>query len=130
MIVSDLLTYAKKVNNYIVDATDNDATNLKWDSTTVQEYEVPSDKRWFLLPSLVLLDVSSTLSIYLFDSADKTIAILGTYSAGTGAKPYPMGTSVFGRGVVLDAGEYIKITCGTAQGAGAKASCIVLEIDV
>lgn len=128
----DLLTIAKKVNNYIVDAGDNAAGNLKWDSNTQQVYTVPINKRWVLMQSHVILSDSATLVIYARDVSDNTIALLANYSAGTGSKQYPA-QAISARTnfpFFLDAGEDIFITCGAAQGAGAKASCVVLEIDV
>lgn len=123
--------YALKKNYYIVNATDNDATNAKWTSTTIQTYTVPADHRWILLSSFVLLDVSSTLTIYIKDTAGAFIDYLATYSAGTGAKGYPLSSVTGGYGpYILDAGESVYVQCGTAQGAGAKASCVVLELRV
>lgn len=127
-IIVELLTIARKVNNRIVDATDNAATNAKWDSTTGQKYVVPTGKRWRLLSSQVQLDVSATLAIYHRDSSDNIIALLANYTAGTGVKPYPTAPSYTAEPVILDAGEYVDIDMNNAQGAGASASCVVLEI--
>lgn len=122
----------QKKNHYIVNATDTAAGNLKWDSDTQQTYTVPSGKRWILMPSSVTLSDSATLVIYARDTADKAISLLANYSAGTGSKQYPaQATSARANmPIILDAGENIYITCGAAQGAGAKATCCVLEVTV
>lgn len=131
MITPTLLETATKKNYYIVDATDNAATNLKWDSTTVQTYTVPTGKRWFFFGGIVYRDVNATLTILMKDSSAHVIGYLCDEAAATGYKHYP--TSLVGyisRPQIMDAGETIVITCGAAQGAGAKATCCVLEVDV
>ena len=112
------------VGNYIVDATDNAATNLKWDSTTVQTYTVPSTKRWMLQGGSVFLSDNATCVVTMTDGTN-TIGQLATHAATTGWVEYPEFTHPHGH--LLDPGWTIVITCGGAQGATAKASCIVYE---
>lgn len=131
MITPTLLETATKKNYYIADATDNAAGNLKFDSTTGQHYICPTGKRWFLYGGVVYRDANETLNILIRDSSDRVVSYLCDEAAGTGYKHYP--TSLIGyftRPQVLDAGEYVDITFGGAQGAGAKATCCVLEVDV
>lgn len=122
-IVTRQITLARKVNNYLSPAS-------AWDSTTAHHYVVPADKRWILLYGIVNLDASGTLSVYVRDAADKIVGLLATYAAGTGVKAYPIDAYWSGDGpIVLDAGEYIRLVCGAAQGAGAYSSCVVLEFE-
>jgi len=135
-IFAELLTLAKKVNNYIEDATDNAATNAKFTSTTTQEWTVPTGKRWFVLGGNFNWNVSATAIFQAHDSSDKIIGTLMKTTAITGDHPWPsILSSVMVSGDhaspwILDAGEYVKVTAGAAQGATATASCVVLEIDV
>lgn len=124
-LVVPLGMVAKKVNNYIVDATDNAAGNLKFDSTTVQTYTVPSGKRWIILYGTFNRSDSGTLTIYGYDSADKVICQFAVESAATGYSDWP--TAPAKGPFILDEDEYILITAGVAQGATAAASCVVLE---
>lgn len=130
----ELLLGGKKVNNYIEDATDNAATNAKWTSTTAQEYTVPVNKRWFLLYGNVLRDASSTCRIAIYDASDDIIGHLGMYAAAADFAPFPcQATATFSMAaglIILDAGEYVGITCGSAQGSGAYATCVVIEVDM
>jgi hypothetical protein len=129
-IVATLLEVGYKVNNYIEDATDNAATNAKWTSTTEQEYTVPTNRRWFLFGGQVTRDANETLDIYIKDSSDNIIAHICDQAAATGIFHYPeeamTGNLIFP--LILDEGEYVHIVCGGAQGAGATASCVVVEV--
>lgn len=132
----DLMVVGKKVNNYIIDATDNAATNAKFTGDQAQEYTVPAGKRWFFLGGHVNRDVSSTLSIYIKDSGDDNMYFLATFAAGTGFVAYPptaqaSTVSQFpGMPIIMDEGEYVDIDFGTAQTGGATASCVVIEVDI
>lgn len=116
--------------NYIVDATDNAATNLKWDSTTVQTYTVPAGKRWLLYGGYVTRDANETLVTVIQDATPTAIMTVSTQGAAIdttdlladlpGNLTMPM---------ILDPGFSVLITAGGAQGAGAKATCFVLEYD-
>lgn len=128
MNIADLFAIAKKIDNYEKDATG--ATAL-WPSTTVYKAEVPANKRWFLIGGAFNRDVSSTASFYLKDSVDQVIGFFNTYSAGTGWHRFPLYNGVlFPHGCIGDAGDYFTIEFGTAQGASAEASCMVLEVSV
>ena len=127
----DLLTVAKKVNNYDVDAT---AGGL-WTSTTTYQATCPAGKRWFLIGGVVSNSASGTTLAQVHDAADAVIHQLAVIAASTGVKPYPNQNSSADHmqiptPIVMDAGEYVLVTCGVAQGAGAFASCVVLEVDV
>ena len=122
------------VENYIVDATDNAATNLKWTSTTVQSYTVPANKRWVLFGGHVNRDVqtgTATLLVDVYNESDKLILRLDTQANATGTTGYPNATSAaaFVFPMPMDAGWYVKITIGEAQDTAATASCVVLEFD-
>jgi len=123
------------VENYIVDATDNAATNLKWTSTTVQSYTVPTGKRWLLFGGHVKRDTqtgTATLLVDVYNESDKLILRLDTQANAIATTGYPNATSAaaFVFPMPMEAGWYVKITVGEAQGAAAAASCIVLEFDV
>ncbi len=124
---------APLLDNYIVDATDNAATNLKWTSTTVQSYTVPAGKRWLLYGGQVTRDVqtgTATLEVDVFNDADKPVLHLDTRANATGTTPYPVVTYV---GDVIfpfpmDVDWYVKVVVGEAQDAAAAATCVVLEV--
>jgi len=114
--------------NYIVDATDNAGTNAKWTSTTVQTYTVPAGAVWLLWGGQVTRDANETLVVNLTDGTN-TIMNLATAAAGTGQtdllEDLP---GKYQMPMVLPAGYEVVITCGGAQGAGAKATCVVTEV--
>ena len=116
------------VTNYIVDATDNAATNAKWTSTTVQTYTVPAGKRWFLWGGQVTRDANETLVVNLTDGTN-IIMNLAIAAAGTGQtdllEDLP---GNFVMPLIMEPGWTVVITCGGAQGAGAKATCVVSEV--
>ena len=128
-ISAELLTFARKLNNWEEDPV----TGLKvlWTSTTHFIAEVPADKRWFLFGGVADRNVSSTLYAYVKDASDEIILLLAYHSAGTSMASYPIEANV-GKTIfpfVMDEGEYVDLTFGTAQDAGSKASCVVLEVD-
>ena len=132
VVVTDLLTVARKLNNYEADATGG----TLWTSTTTFRATCPVGKRWFLLGGVVLRDVSATCAIMLYDAANKIIQRIASETAGTTAFAYPSQTAVaaaqapVGTLLILDVGEYLQMTFGAAQSTAAYASCVVLEVDV
>lgn len=131
----DLLELGEKVNNYISDATDNGTGNDKFDSTILMEYEVPSGKKWIVIGGIVNRDVSSTMSVRAYNSSDEIIHQFISEGAATGITTWPHTTGTTGnmqgvRAIILDEGDYVKLTFGTAQGASAEASCVVVEVDI
>lgn len=127
MIITELLTIARKKDNRAADATGGGL----WVSDTNYVATVPTGKRWILMGGVVYLSDNATLNVYHRDSSDNVLARLATYAAGTGYKPYPIETyaGATGRPLVLDAGEDISAVAGASQGATAFATCLVLEID-
>jgi hypothetical protein len=121
------------VTNYIVDATDNAATNAKWTSTTVQTYTVPTGKRWFLWGGAVTRDASTgtaTLVVNLTDGTN-TLMNLATEADATGETSLTADVpSNFTFPIIMDPGWTVVITVGEAQGAGAKATCVVTEVTI
>jgi hypothetical protein len=116
------------VTNYIVDATDNGAGNDKWTSTTVQTYTVPSGKRWFLWGGAVTRDANETLVVDLTDGTN-TLMNLATEGAATGETSLTADVPTnFTFPIIMDAGWTVTVTAGGAQGAGAKATCVVTEV--
>lgn len=117
-----------KINNYLEDATST------WDSTTVVTFTVPTGKRWYLRGGTIYRTVASTCTCFLHDSSDAPLLQLGNYAAGTGRAGYPNSdgtTATEGYKavpIVMDAGEYIKLTFGVAQDASASVSCVVMEV--
>ena len=119
-------------SNYIVDATDNAATNAKWTSTTVQSYTVPSGRTWYLYGGSVTRDTATgtaTLNVSIFDAADNLVQILDIAADATGTTPYPdvTYTGYLQFPLPMPAGWYVKIVIGEAQGAAAAATCYVAE---
>ena len=134
-LTAEMIIMGYKQNYYIEDATDNAATNLKFTSTTAQEYTVPTGKRWILIGGQVTRDASGTIAVDIYDSSDKKIMKLNYQSAAVNTVPLiGTGSSTHVSGmagpIVLDAGEYVKLAFGAAQGAGASAACIVIEVSV
>ena len=116
--------------NYIVDATDNAATNAKWDSTTVQTYTVPAGKRWLLYGGYVTRDANETLVVVLQDATPTTIMTTSTQGAAIDTTDLLADVpDTMQRPIIMDPGWSILITAGGAQGAGAAATCFVIEID-
>jgi len=120
------------VENYIVDATDNGATNAKWTSTTVQSYTVPSEKVWYLYGGHVNRDTSTgtaTLLVDVYNDGDKLVMRLDSQADATGVTGYPNATYCGGIifPIPMEEGWYVKITIGEAQGAAATATCYVIE---
>ncbi|MEE9540567.1 MAG: hypothetical protein V3V85_03615, partial [Candidatus Thorarchaeota archaeon] len=103
---------------------------------TNQTYEVPTGKRWYLLGGTTNRDVSGDLVIVCLDTSGNVILELQYEAAGTGSATWPSASnsarhhSGVGRPMVLDAGEQVDLTFGAAQGAGAYASCVVLEVNM
>lgn len=116
------------VSNYIVDTGDTGAGNDKWTSTTVQTYTVPTGKRWLLWGGSVFLSDNATLVVDITDGTN-TLMNLATYAATTGWLSI-LETANLGNWVlpiIMDPAWTVKITCGAAQGATAKATCVVTE---
>ncbi|GAH94804.1 unnamed protein product [marine sediment metagenome] len=124
MSVPDLLTVARKLNNYAEDAT---AGGL-WTDTTHYRVTVPTGKRWFLLGGNIDRDVSATIGTWVFDSAGNQIGILLSEAAETTVVAFPETVFEVPK-FVLDAGEYIESFFGAAQSTAAFHSCIVLEVN-
>jgi len=132
-IYAELLTLAKKFNNYEIDPV----TGLKvlWLSTTSFRAVVPTGKRWFVIGGVVNRNVSSTLTITIRDSSNALILRIQYLAAATGISLWPSTYSDIANmdivnPIPLDAGEYFDLLFGTAQDAGSYASCMVLEVDV
>jgi len=128
MIVTELLTIARKLNNYEIDPV----TGLKvlWTSTTEYKAVVPIAKRWFVMGGLANRNVSSTVNVRVHNSSDAIFGTLAIVTAAAGPATYPSAAFFIGTPWVLDAGEYVLISFGTAQDAGSYCSCVVLEVDV
>lgn len=118
--------------NYIVDATDNAATNAKWTSTTAQTYTVPAGKVWLIWGGAVTRDTATGTATLVVNFTDGTNTLfnLATEANATGE------TSLFADlptnftlPLIAPAGYQVTIVIGEAQGAGAKATCVVTEID-
>lgn len=127
-IVAELLTLAKKLNNYEIDPV----TGLKvlWVDTTHYKVVCPAAKRWFLISGVVNRNVSSTVNVTLHNVGDVAIDTLLVEGAAAALNSYPEAAYQVGAQRVLDAGEYIQAYFGTAQDAGSWATCVVLEVDV
>lgn len=134
--VLDAILAGPKKNYYIEDATDNAADNTKFESTTLQKYVVPANSRWILIGGVVQRDAAETLDIDIYDASDQHILHLDTDAAATDLVTFPStkankaNHNPVSLPIILDEGEYINILFGGAQGAGAYASCIVIELRV
>ena len=115
---------------YIVDAGDTGTGNDKWDSTTVMEWEVPSGKKWLFIGGTVKNSADATVTVDLYDSADKVVFGLASIAAPGAAARVQFPDSDIGyvhRPIPMAEGWYVKMTMGAAQGAAAEANCLVLE---
>lgn len=114
--------------NYIVDATDNAATNAKFTSTTRQSYTVPAGVYWILWGGQVTRDANETLLVDLNDGTN-IIMNLATEAGATGQTDLLADLpGNYHMPMILPAGYIVDITFGGAQGAGAKATCVVTEV--
>lgn len=127
-IIANLLTTAKKIDNYEIDPVTGD--KVLWTSTIAYKATVPAGKRWFFLGGIVDRNVSSTVNGHIRNSADKYLRTLIEEAAGTGEKFYPEYIYGWPTPIVMDVGDYIHLHFGTAQDAGSWATAQVLEIDI
>lgn len=133
-LMGDQLHFARKVNNYDIDAT---AGGL-WTSTTTYRATVPALKRWFVIGGFVNRSVNGTLVVRSYNAAGAIIAMHDSQAAATGGTAYPstqastyiQQKTANGFMAILDPGEFVELTFGNAQDAAAYASCIVLEVDI
>lgn len=128
-IFTELLTVAKKVTEFLEDAT------IAFDSTTEHKITCPVDKRWFLIGGCTGRDNSSTLDITIRNASDEILLWMEDSAAGTGQTSWPSLVAatkhiIHSRLIIVDAGEYVSWIWGTAQGASATLSYSYLEIDV
>lgn len=135
MIVKNLYTSSRKINNYLEDATDNAAGNLKFDSTTVATLTVPTGYRWLVIGGAVNRDVSGTLAVVGKDTSDKLIYVFHEEGASTTHSAWPANAAAVKEsdynGVpILDPGEYVEFTFGAAQSTACSVSCVVLEVAI
>lgn len=130
-LIVDLLTITQKLNNYAKDATGSGATGTTyWINTTHYRAIVPVNKRWFVIGGMVNRAVSSTVVVDLRDTGSDTMHRLMTETAAANLLAYPATAFQLGRGYVLDAGEEIYMTFGTAQDANSWVTFVVLEISM
>ncbi len=118
---------------YIVDATDPGTGNDKWNSTTVQKYTVPAGTMWWVYGGSVKNSADATVTVQIFNSADKVILQLASIAApGAGVRvQYP--DSDIGevhKPIPVAATSYVNILMGAAQGAAAEATCLVHECTI
>lgn len=130
-IYTELLTLAKKLDQYAKDATGSGATGTTyWLDTTHYRATCPVDKRWLFQYGISYRDVSATQSAKTFDSSDNVLAYIRTDTAGTGETPMPEAGYVLPTPIIMDAGDYFENVFGVAQGASAYHTFTVLEVDV
>lgn len=99
----------------------------------MQTYTVPSGRRWALYGGVVTRDANTgtaTLDVSLYDAAGHLVMVLDQAIAGTGTDSYPdpTYTGYLNFPLIMNAGWYVLITIGEAQGATAAATCYVLEM--
>ena len=131
MIFVELLTLAKKVTNYALDATGGGL----WATTTKFKVTCPAGKRWFVIAGSINRAVSSTLDTRIYDESDVVLYMVDNQGAATGITSFPNKTAnaliaPTAYPLVMDAGDYLDMSFGTAQNASSWASFTVLEVDV
>lgn len=127
-IPGSILANARKINNWEDDATGG----TLWATTTSFKVVCPADKRWILIGGIINRDANAAAYAYIKDSSDNPIIRLSSYTAATGITQlldYDSVSTPTAAPFIIDAGEYVEIVFDAAQGAGAYASCVVLEID-
>jgi len=129
-MVLDLIG-ARKLDNYAKDAT---AGGL-WTSTTTFRVTCPVGKRWFFVGCTSYRDAAATKMARIYDVSDNVLQQVYVDAATTGIACFPstvVGVTVLTPLIpfVLDATDYIELTFGAAQGAGAFASVQVLEVSL
>lgn len=129
MNIADAIHFAKKVNNRLSPAS-------VWDSVTQHQFVVPGGKRWIVIGGAINRNAAETVSTAAYDLADNIIVQIDYQSAAASTTVWPS-TAASGAipqfpfgGLVLDSGEYIRLTFGGNQGAGAWITCMVLELSV
>ena len=118
------------VDNFIIDATDNAATNAKWTSTTVQDWTVPAGRTWYFYGGSVKNSVDHTVTVAIYNAADKIVYGIASIAApGAGVRVQYPDTDIgqVQLPIPMATGWYIKLTMGAAQGAAAEATCQVIE---
>lgn len=128
-LVGSAILLAEKINNYEADAT----SGTLWLDTQHFRVTVPTHYRWFVIGGATTRDVSAASSVKAYDVSDQLIHTIDSQGAATGTQGWPQpvanaGNYSGGQMIVLDAGEYIEVYFAVAQGAGASASCVVLEV--
>jgi len=114
--------------NYIVDATDNGAGNDKWTSTTVQTYTVPAGAYWLIWGGIVTRDAAETLVVTFTDGTNTLMTLASEGAAAATTSIFADLPTNYTLPLIAQAGYTVVITCGGAQGAGAKATCVVTEV--
>lgn len=123
-ISAELLTVARKVDNYLAPAS-------AWGALNSHEFTVPAGKRWWLYGGIVKRDVSETVSVYLRNGSDEPLLYTMSAGASTNVVHYPdPAVCPIYRPIPMDEGDHILVALGGNQGAGAYLSCIVLEVDI
>lgn len=131
MNIADQLPYAKKIDTYEVYAASG---TTYWSSTTTYEATVPAGKRWILLYGMVDPDASATVAVHIKNVADKILSLLTNVTAGTAIISVPntvaSSTTLDSKLIILDAGQYVGVTFGAAQGTSADVNFSFLELSV
>ena len=132
MIMVDLLTVAKLVDNYAIDAT----AGAPWTTDKLYKVTVPVGKRWFFIGGAMKRDVASTAEVVIKNAGDELVFQLDSFPSATTMVAYPstiaqVNTLARPLGpIIMDAGGYVQISFATSQTGGAHASFNVLEVDV
>lgn len=132
MIYAELKTVALLKDNYAIDATGGGL----WVNTSTYRATVPTGKRWFLIGGICSRDVNSSASVRIYNSTPVQVHNVDEYAAAASVFAFPSrqtginASTPSGLPFVLDAGWYLQIAFGVAQGAAAFATCVVLEVDV
>jgi len=126
-IGSQLFLKSRKTDHYEKYAV---AGTSYWVDTTHVKWTCPVSTRWILLGGSIYRSQSSTLTVAVYDSSDNIINYLSYKAAATGNTGFPDSTFTGNAIIIIDAGQYVQATFGTAQNTSAYASCVVIVIDV
>jgi hypothetical protein len=116
---------------FVIDATDNAAGNLKWDSTTVMTWTVPTNFRWYFIGGTVKNSADATVTAIVQNGTPKTVYQLCSIAApGIGVRVQFPDSDIgyVHRPIPMAAGWSVKMTMGAAQGAAAEANIQVIEV--
>ena len=101
-------------------------------AVATKSYVVPAGERWKVLGGMIERDVNADCSVMVYNEAGHKIFYLSYAAAGLTVVPVPNNTDLksnYGRDLILDAGDYIKVTWGGGQ-TNPRVTIRVLKVEI